>query len=546
MSVTMSERSLYATRAIEYVADTISGLPFVAGNAVSRMPRPTTQMQQLLGPAPGGPNPQWSSAKLWNYSIKQYMVLGKFAWLPEYDDAGRIVALWPLMAQYLIPVVAEPNSKLGYFKEFEYGTRGAAGHRIFKPDQIVYIWRPSQHDVRQPEAPLRLATMGIVISQLLDQFDRSFLQSGGVPAHMVITPPFETAAERNAFRNQFNRKFGGASNAGKTMFSETDTEPGEYGTTPAQSSVDIKVIGQSQKDSELNVMRLARIDDIVAVFGVALSLLGISKDSKYTNMQTDRQNYWQGRGISTIRELQDHVNIALGPLMDGPKDVGWFDTGSVPELRGTPRFSEAGGAAAVIAGLITLNQYLEDRGLPRSDDPDADTLRKPAAVPAQLPNPPADPAVAPADPVAEPKRVAAVRTDLLGVVRDQLAIELRAQRGEIEARLAGKRGGRKKAAAQLDLGMAYEAEHWHNRMILNLTPTLRAAGFADHDISSWSEDITGRVANELHTSGVIGDIFEPDDYMASLTPHVHSSEVEQALMQVHAGQPVDAVLKLLT
>jgi HK97 family phage portal protein len=539
-NVSFSRRNIYAARCIEHIANSIAGLPFQAGNMVSRIPRATSAMQQLLGPAPGSPNPLWSAAKLWRWSVKQWLILGKFAWLHEYDDNGRIVALWPLMAQYLIPVVAAPGGQ-HYFEGYRYGTQGSLGYREFKIQDVTYVWSPSQKDSRQPESPLDLAKYAINIASLLDQFDMGFLNNGGVPAHLVTTGKWNSASDRHAFRSQFGRKFGGAGNAGKTMFAERDLEDGDFGTAAPADPVTVQVIGQNQKDSQLDNLRNMKIQDICVDFGVPLSLLGYSADSKYTNMELDRANYWIENIKPKLSDLEDGVNISLGVLLDGPKDVGWFDTSSVPELRKPPVFSEAGGIAAVEAGLITPNQYLEDRGLPPSDDPEADKLRKqaPAAkpptggLPAPLPISPLagpDGETAPEPPPVPPLRhVAAVRTDLLDVVRGQLQLELDAQRAELEARLAGKRGGKNRAHAKLDLSLAYDLQHWQQRMVKNLAPALRGAGLGQH-IDEWSADVTSSVLDALVLHQTV-DVFDVDDGMARLDGYANGGSVEAGAVE---------------
>jgi phage portal protein BeeE len=547
-AVRVGNRNVYAARCIERIANDISGLPFYAGNMKSRTPRPTTAMQQLLGPAPGSPNPQWSAAKLWNYTARQWLILGKYAWLHEYNDAGKIVALWPLMAQYVVPVVA-PIGAPGYFDLFRYGVQGSPGYREFKPADITYVWNPSDEDVRLPRAPLSLANWGIKISQLLDAYDDAFLSNGGVPAYLVTTPSFADQKSRRSFRDQFRRRFGGPSNANKALFAETDVEPGEVGTVPSSTqSVSVQVIGTSQKDAQLDVLRNNRIADMCVAFGVPLSILGNSADAKFTNMATDRTNYWRDTVGGHIRTLADGLNTAFGPLVDGPQDIGWFDTSNVPEMRRPPVFDAHEGLAAVAAGTITLNEYRADRGLDKLTDPDADVAKpRPTAVLrlSDVLGNGADPAAALAaadkaaggtdnagtepptktpgkaapPPAPSPKRADAVRTDLLGVVRGQLAVELADQAAELRARIEGKRGGRKRAHAGLDLGLAYEADHWRERMARNLGPALAAAGVREPD--GWSEDITSAVFESI--SGLTPDdpwqaSFGVDEVLGRLRP----------------------------
>jgi HK97 family phage portal protein len=548
--INLAGRNLYAARCLEKIADSISGLPYQGGNVKSRSARPTTRRMQLLGPAPGGPNPLWSSARLWRYSLIQYLAMGKMAWLNERDDAGRIRAYWPLMAQHLVPVLAAPGGE-HYFESYRYGTRGAQGYREFPLDEVTYVYRPSQLDMRQPEAPLRLARQGIEVLRLIDEFDRAFLDNGGVPAHLVITPAFtgeDARKSRNSFRNQFGRKFGGARNAGKTAFAEFEDEPGDYGQGTPRQTVDVKVIGQSQKDSQMAETRLARIDDMCTALGVPLSLLGISRDSKYTNMTSDRENYWKETIKPFLVDIEDAVNTATVEL-DGPLDVGWFDTSGVPELRKPPVLDPAEGIAAVSNRLITVDEWRADRGLPPLPNGEGDKLIDPPAAPeppAQIAANENDSPPAPSADQTPPKRAVAVRTDLLAVVREQLATELAAQRGELEARLAGKRGGRKRAHAQLDLGLAYDREHWQRRIATNLAPGLRAAGYGDVDVTTWSEDITAAVFAQLDgATALADDPFESGQYMGLLgqPAQLDAAAVQQALVQLAQGDS-DAAMVL--
>lgn len=553
--VSLYRRNIYAARAIEFIADNIAGLPFLCGNYRSKTPRPTSAMQQLLGPPPGNPNPLWSATVLWKYLITQYLILGKMALLNEYDANGRLVALWPLMAQHLIPETAGTRGA-EYFKGYRYGTQGAQGYREFSTKEITYIWRPSQKDLREPESPLMLTKYAIDIARLLDQYDNSFLSNGGVPSHLVVTPAFSNPGEARAFRDQFNRKFGGASNSNKAMFAEYTTEPGDLGNGQQAQSVDVKVIGQSQKDSEISNLRDSKIQDILVGIGIPVSLLGWSGDAKYTNMESDRKNAWQGRMGPLAVEIANLFNTALGSRLDSPQDIGWFDVSGIPELRQAPVFSETEGLAAVNDGRITPDEYRADRGMPPLPDGEGAKVAK-RPEPAPLPAPtvadpePADPAVQQTKPKATPPvKARAVRTDLLDVLRGQLAVELDAQRRELEMRRDGKRGGRNRARAAMSLAEVYDVEHWRGRMVRNLAPAARAVGLSDAEITGWSENITDAVFDQLSHAAAMADVFEPDPFMSMLgqqsAGRVELESLETQLLQIQAGtlSPDDAIAKL--
>lgn len=555
------ERNIYVRRAIETIANSISGLDFVAGNAASKLPRPTSALQQLLGPAPGSPNPRWSAAQVWNYAIKQFLIMGKWAWLKEFDSAGRVVGLWPLAAQHLVPIKAADTSRISYFEGYEYGRVGMPNYRRFSLDQVVYCYRPSQYDLSQPESPVNLAAMEINIYALLSQFDQGFLENGGVPAHLIVTPPWSTREDRSAFRNQFRRDFGGARNANKVMFAERDLEPGENGQNSPES-VEVQTLGQSQKDSQLDVLRDSKIADLVVAWGVPLSLLGDSRLSKYTNMQTDRENYWQETVKPKLAELADLVNINLGAGLSST-DVGWFRTDGVPELRPRPVIDVQYAPQLVESGVLTIDEVrklnwqldaLPEDAFPQpAAEPSAlpDAVPEPEPEPEPKPEPKPKPTVEPAAKVVPIKAARSVRLDQLETVRGLLQVELADQRAEIERRRDGVRGGRHRAAAAVSLANAYDTEHWAQRTVRRLAPACRALGMNDGQIEGWSQDITAEVFDQLAVGAPLDDAFDEDTAMGAIDGRLPGAgvpvqSVQAALLSISSGvsTAADAIASL--
>jgi HK97 family phage portal protein len=537
------ERTLYAMRCIDTIANSLAGLDFVVGNTRTKTPRDTAPLAQLLGPPPGFPNTRWSSAALWKYAIRQYLILGKWAWLHEYDSAGRIVGLWPLQAQYVIPIKAAQNSTQDYFEGYEYGMAGMPNYRRFRLDEISYFWRPSQRDLSQPESPVNLAAMEINVYSLLNQYDQGFLMNGGVPAHMIITPPWETKEDRSSFRRQFRRDFSGPANANKVMFAEREVEPGETGTTSPQA-VEVVQLGQSQKDSQLDTLRKEKIYDICALFGVPLSILGRSENNKYDTADQDRINYWLETVQPLARDVADMVNINIGRLVS-TTDAGWFDLSQVPELRPKPVIDPAQVPALLAEQVFTVDEI---RKLNWDLDPlPEDAFPEPAAeppLPAIESTPPTDapPADTGTGSVVPVQAARAVRLDQLETLRGLLAVELADQRAEIERRRDGARGGRLRARAAVSLAGVYDTEHWHARMAKRLAPALDALGVRAADQDSYLADITAEVFDHL-AGGMFGSAFDTDLYMNYLDAYLPTpggvpiASVQAALMQLAAGRP---------
>lgn len=529
------DRNVYVYRAINVIANNITRLPFRAGRELNGAYRTSSPLARLLGPPPGSPNPLWSPAMAWRYAIAQYLVTGKWAWALEKDKSGRIVGLWPIAVQHLKPVPIDPNSSQRstpqYFSRFEYGTKGTDGYREFLPDDLIYCWRPSLSDPRQPESPLNIAKSEINIMWLLDQYDQGFLQNGGVPAHIIITAPFvgeDADDEREAFRDQFSRKFGGAKNTGTAMFAERELDMGEAGGNPGDPVTVVK-IGQSQHDSDLRDLRNAKIADLVVSMGVPLSILGDSRQAKYENVEADRTTAWRETFHPTMRDLEDLVNIHLAPRLGD--DVGWFETTSVPELRPTPLYSDESAPKLLQVGLIGRSEWRVTRGLPAelpkedqdffdntggdgnsvSDKPLAepkalvDPLQKalPAPTPKTVPKVKAVTKVYPkADRSIEVPKVefqdSPVRIEdeirQKMVIRDSLVDVLNTLTGDMD-RAVQQRLQSRRNRDPFDLG------YWTERSKRVLGPVLRIAGLSNVEVDAYAECAVSAVSDAVTASG---------------------------------------------
>jgi HK97 family phage portal protein len=354
--------NLYAYKCVNTIASTIAGLPFRAAEQVGDNPDLTSNLAQLLGPAPGGPNAYWSSALLWRYLVAQWLVQGRFALLKQYSG-GQLAGLFPLQIQGMFPVPAETGP--APFARFEY-LRGTPYYRGFTPGELVYCWNPSQIDWRQPESVLGPAARTVNLMKLLEDFDTSFLVNGGVPAYLVTTEAFADKDDRGRFRRQFERFYGSA-NAGQVMFAERAYQAGE-GSTGAGAPPDpvrIDTIGINQRDAELSSLRDNKIRDLCVAFGVPLSLLGDSSLTRFHQTAEDRQFYYAETISPLVGALADQVNISLGAELD---EFGWFETSSIRELARARVFTnDAVAAQLVSSNLITRDEWRSDAGLPPAD-----------------------------------------------------------------------------------------------------------------------------------------------------------------------------------
>lgn len=356
--------NLYVYRCVDTIAKSLSGCAIRAGIDPTKPTSYsiTAKLARLLGPAPGSPNPQWSARQLMRYAVAQYIITGKMAWAKGFDTNGNVASLWPLAVQYLNPIPG-PASGTDYFSGYRYGSPGSSMFKTYTNDEVVYLWRPSLKDFRQPESIVEAAQLNISVLRMIDQYDYTFLKNNATPATLVVTEPFAETEQRRAFRDQFVAEFGGYANAGKTLFMErgfdddSDEGPGNVGDT-----VSVQRLGITQKEAQQQQTRDAKIRDTCVALGVPLSVLMDSSLAKFQNADQDYRNYWMETCLPLMSELTDGINIALAPVV-GP-EICWFDTTNVKALQPAKTFKPEDAVSLVTANIIHRDEFRNDLGLP--------------------------------------------------------------------------------------------------------------------------------------------------------------------------------------
>lgn len=348
------DASVWVARCVNVIADTIAGLPFRAGfDPDNRAAFDTNApLARLLGPAPGGPAPNLSARRWWRWQIAQYLVAGRFAAEVELA-AGMPIALWPLPAAYVRPIPT--TSGVEWFSGFEVGGPATARPRTLKPDRMLYHWRPSGLDWREPESVLQAAQLPISVAVMLDRYSYSFLKNDARPAQVVVTQAFADDDDAEAFKNQFINQHAGPWNAGKTAFVEADD------ASDSKAAVSIQTMGLSQKDAQMLETGKVAAEEICVALGTPMSILDASGRT-YSNAGEEKATWWRNTILPLIADLEEGINNQLAPRLG--RHVGWFDLSKVPELQPPAKLDASAATLLVNNRLLTPNEARAELGLP--------------------------------------------------------------------------------------------------------------------------------------------------------------------------------------
>lgn len=352
--------NVVAYRCVQLRANALANVPIVTGprRGVPRVDPENSPLARLLGPPPGGPAPKLSARKLIRWTVAQQIVTGRRAWEIETTDGspdGTPAAFWPLVSARL---EVEPSSAgTDWFRVFRYGREG--DKRTLRPSQVFYGWAPSGDDFRQAESPLQSARYDLSLVTYADRYSLSFLANNAVPAAVVVTTAFPDDDHRQRFQSQWSNEYGGPDNAGRVRFHEV----GDDGEGPVGESLDVKVLGLSQRDAQLAEARKDALVQIAISLGTPWSKLDASGRT-FDNAEVEDRTWWEDTNEPDMAELEDDINMQLAERLGS--EVCWFDRSQVRALQRkiVPITQSVGVPSLVQAQLMTINEARADYGLP--------------------------------------------------------------------------------------------------------------------------------------------------------------------------------------
>ena len=263
------------------------------------------------------------------------------------------IALWPLPSPYLKPIPSESGS--AYFKGFTYGRSGE--ERSLRPEQVFYDWRPKADDWRQPESVLQAARLDVSVAVMQDRYDFAFLRNDARPATAVIHEGFATDAEDVAFQRQWDGRFRGPENAGKTLFVEAERD----GNGSVEGAIAVKQLGLTQRDAEFIKRHAQKLQAICVALGTPLSKLGDASGRTFSNASEENRNWWEDTVLPDLDDLADAINIKLAPSFGD--SVGWFELAGVPALRAKRVSTDVGVPALLTSKVMWINEGRAELGL---------------------------------------------------------------------------------------------------------------------------------------------------------------------------------------
>lgn len=305
--------------------------------------QPDHPLQQLMDM----PNPRTSQYEMHEAILTDMNVAGEAFVYKEPSGADRTVGLHRLRPDR-VTVIPGP---MGEVVAYKY----SAGDVIkeFEAERVIHFPFFNPDNDYRGLSPMEVAHRVLDVDVDLTDYIKKFFEQGAmIPGFLKYLAGTLSQAERKRIRKQFAEVYGGAS---------------EW-FAPAVFDVDMtfEKTGMTYKEMEFGDLRSTMEIRICMIFGVPPILLptkfGLDA-ATYSNYGMALKSFWEDTLSPLYRRIQDKWQIGLAPDF-GNNLIMKFDFSEVKALQEDKNEAWARATAALQAGGITVNQFLEEIGKP--------------------------------------------------------------------------------------------------------------------------------------------------------------------------------------
>ena len=303
------------------------------------------------------PNPYMSGDVVQNSLVQSMHISGDAYLLKQKNEAGQLVALYPLMPENVTPKGSEET----LIEYYEYQVKN---QKVRLDKDMVAHFRlgldPENH--RKGFAPVKTLLREIYGDESAGQMATSILANMGVPSFM-ITPKDEyglTEEEGEAISKAFQRKTGGQ-NKGKPLV--------------LSGGVNVEKLAFSPKDLEIGDLRESFESRVSSVLGVPSVLAGLTiglKYATYSNVRTLREFFTEQKLIPLWDMVSQEITHQILKI-DYPNSSNLearYDYTDVRALQTDTNEIYERMNLAVTGGWVTVAEARQSIGLPTTPEQD--------------------------------------------------------------------------------------------------------------------------------------------------------------------------------
>jgi len=226
-------------------------------------------------------------------------------WIPR-NALGIPSMIWNLPANWMRIVPSATKFIEGYVMQVP-----GKGQLIpFDENEVIHFRFPSPFSQFYGSGPTIAAEFGIALNEQMKSWGINHFLNNANPGGALVTENSLTEEQYQRLRDQWNTKYKGAKNAGKMAFLEGGLKFEQFGST--------------MRDARFELVDRGARDEILAMFGVPASKLGLVEDVNRANADANDYTYNKETILPRLTLIEEKLNEKLIPIYD-PRLVCKFD-----------------------------------------------------------------------------------------------------------------------------------------------------------------------------------------------------------------------------
>lgn len=218
-------------------------------------------------------------------------------WIPR-NDLRIPYMIWSIPSHWMSIVPSKNHFIDGYVMQVP-----GKGEKVpFDAEEIVHFKFPSPLNLFYGYSPLYAAMYGVDLNNETKKWGINFFLNNAQPSGVLYTESSLHGDQYQRLKDSWNRKYRGSENAGKIAILE--------------SGLKYQQIGSTIKDSKFDDVSREIRDEILAMFGVPASKLGLVEDVNRANAETNDYTYQKETILPRLALLEEKLNEKMMPIYD--------------------------------------------------------------------------------------------------------------------------------------------------------------------------------------------------------------------------------------
>jgi len=272
--------------------------------------------------------------ELFEQTFQHLELTGNAYWYIVRDNLGTPIELWPLLPQYVHPIVSETEFIGKYLFTVDNQKK-----IIIDNKDMIHNKYPNPNNPVLGKGKLEAVIISADLSMSMNVYEAALFKNNAIPDTALVLPPDAGnpgADEVKRIKSEWRKQFGGTKKSG--------------GMAVLSGGADIKKLSLTPKDMGFLKGRRAALEEIAGIFGVPLSKL-ITESVNRSNAEAGDESYMRDTILPMLRRMEQKLNEQLTPQFDERLFVAYDNP--VPEDK---EFMLKERESNLKTGLTTINQ----------------------------------------------------------------------------------------------------------------------------------------------------------------------------------------------